>query len=197
MIEAPPAAVASDLAEWWKGVLRLCDEALFGIPRARLQKDALLLSVLSSQARTLVESVLDEEGQLYTPMGLMLAAACRRLGLDLRKEHWRAAVDNVRSLGTQVRNARDDLEAVGLVLGSPASIFKTFMDESLINAGLTSRPTLLDDHNREIALGLAVHWGMRFLLAYAIEVRIETPRPGRRDLAWIAAMVRRAQGSED
>ena len=41
-----------------------------------------------------------------------------------------------------------------------------------------------------IALGLAINWGLRFLCAYALECEGLELLPGRRDLAWIAELLR-------
>jgi len=118
-----------------------------------------------------------------------LAAACRQLQVETSIRHWKAALQNV--LATSDQLSRGD-EAVGLALGSPAAVFKSLFDEALINAGVTDRPTILVEENRRASLGLAINWGMRFLLAYAIE--LSAGRVGRReakDVWWIRGLVER------
>jgi hypothetical protein len=48
----------------------------------------------------------------------------------------------------------------------------------------------LNKEDREVALGLAVNWGMRLLLAYALEGTRSMDGSNRRDLAWIANLVK-------
>ena len=49
-----------------------------------------------------------------------------------------------------------------------------------MHAGVTDRPTILAEENRRVSLGLAVNWGLRFLIAYALET--QPPRSGRREV---------------
>ena len=81
---------------------------------------------------------------------------------------------------------------LGVSLGSPAERFKTLLDDAIDTAGLGAQVTVLDERNRRVALGLAVNWGMRTLLAYAAETRVRRARGPRtrRDLGWIGALVR-------
>ena len=70
--------------------------------------------------------------------------------------------------------------------------FKILLDDAIDAAGLGAQVTVLDAKNQRLALGLAVNWGLRTLLAYAAETELRRPRGPRtrHDLTWIGAMVR-------
>lgn len=181
--------IAVELGGWFKSILRLCDAAIFSITESEDHREATILHVLTRNARTLINTPLDRGGALYSPLCFMLAAASRKLRLEPTPQNWKAAIQNVMNVGLP----SSDREAgeLGLSIGTRASIFKSLMDEALIHAGVTDRATILDEQNRRTALGLAINWGMRFLLTYALEAR---PRPtGRRaeshDLAWVRGLV--------
>ena len=91
----PNRAAAQQLHDWFLGVLHLTDKTLFGIAPEGPHRDAVVLDVLTRNARILAESETDNEGRLYSPLCFFLAAACRRLRTSLGVGHWQAAVDNV------------------------------------------------------------------------------------------------------
>ena len=78
---------------------------------------------------------------------------------------------------------------VGLEIGSPAVIFKHQFDEAINQAALAGGVSYLSKENREVALGLAINWGMRFLLAYAFECCRSMTGSNRKDLAWVANLM--------
>ena len=183
-------AVAKQLHDWFHDVLRVTDKRLFGIVPAGPHRGAIVLDVMTRNARIILAgSEIDNEGTLYSPLCLLLAAACRKLGTTLGVGHWRAAVDNVIHLQEQTVSARAESATVGLELGGPARLFKQQLDEAIIQAGLAGGPSYLDRENREIALGLAINWGIRFLLAYALECGRSLPDSNRKDLAWVASLL--------
>ena len=182
-------AVAQQLHDWFHSVLRVTDKSLFGIVPAGPYRGAVVLDVMTRNARILAESEIDNEGKLYAPICFFLAAACRRLGTALGVGHWRADVDNVIHLQEQRVSARAESATVGLELGSPARLFKQQLDEAIIQAGLAGGPSYFDRENREIALGLAINWGLRLLLAYALEGGRSLPDSNRKDLAWVASLL--------
>jgi len=173
---------ASALNEWFAGVLRSCDR-VFQFPETTAHRQAVIHAMLTSNAKVIVGSDIDDEGKLYPATAKALAAACRKLGIETNVGHWRAALQNV------LEFAKHN-DTFALALGSGATIFKSLFDEALINAGVTDRPTILVERNRKTALGLAINWGMRFLLAYALEL------PSRRGRArapegvwWIRSLI--------
>lgn len=176
---------ARELHAWLKSVLHACDSSIFALASSEEHRAATILHVLTRNAKTLVNGVIGREGALYPPLCFTLAASCRRLGIEPSARNWRAALQNVLSAGPW------DTGEVGLSMGTPAEIFKGLMDEALINAGVTDRPTILNDENRRAALGLAVNWGMRFLLAYALEAAPKrTHKRGEvHDLRWVRGLV--------
>jgi hypothetical protein len=147
--------------------------------------------VLCRHARHLVASDLDDRGALYAPACFALAAACRWLGVHPSADQWRAALTSVVTLSTRVVTLGPALQHAGLRLGSPAEIFKGLCDEAWIQAGVTDRPTILDQANRQLALGLAINWGLRFLVAYALAVppARRASEEGFQDLAWLRDLV--------
>jgi hypothetical protein len=178
-------SVAGELNTWFGSVADLSAKA-FGWHRDN-HGDAAVLHVLRRQAARLRSSGLAEHGASYTTLCLFLAAACRVLNLGLETRHWIAALRNV----IEQRGLALDNE-LGVSLGSPAERFKTLLDDAIDAAGLGSRETSLDEKNRKLALGLAVNWGLRTLLAYAAETKLRSTRGLRRchDLAWIGSLVR-------
>ncbi len=98
-------------------------------------------------------------------------------------------MNNVIDLQNRLVSARDESYAVGLDIGSPAVVFKREFDESIRQSGLAGGVSYLDKEDRAIALGLAINWGMRLLIAYALECA-HTNGSDRKDLAWVASVVR-------
>ena len=178
-------AIATELHQWFQSVLELADQGLFGIVPEGPHRGAVILDVLTRNARLISDAELDDEGKLYTPVTLLLVAGSRKLNVAMRVGHWRAAVENVLSLRHQMSTVVAST-AVALDLGSPAVVFHYELKEALRQSGVTGVPSYLDDQNRRIALGLALNWNMRFLLAYALECRSPAEASGRKDLAWIA-----------
>jgi hypothetical protein len=178
-------SIATELHEWFQSVLKLADEGLFGIVPEGPHRAAVILDVLARNARLVADAELDDEGKLYTPVTLVLAAGTRKLNVPLRLGHWRAAVENVLELRGRM-SALTDSAAVALDLGNPAVLFLNALKEALRQSGVTGVPSYLDGENRRIALGLALNWGMRFLLAYALDCRPPAKASARKDLAWIA-----------
>lgn len=183
--KARSKAASRELSEWFTRVAALASEAfdMGEDPRGK----AAMLHVLRRQSARLLRSALDGEGNAYVPLSLFLVSACRALGVELKPTHWAAALHNVERQGVLPSG-----EALGLVLGTPAQRFKTLLDDALDSAGLGGRESVLDEENRRLALGLAVNWALRVLLAYAAEVRKppEVAGPDRKDLAWIGNLVR-------
>lgn len=188
-MESDPKSAAEQLHDWFRSVLHLTDESLFSIVPEGPHRDAVVLDVLKRNARVLSESELDSEGKLYSPLCFFLAAACRKLGASLGVGHWRAAVDNVVHLQGQIGGVRAESATVGLEIGSPALLFKQEVDEAINQAGLIGGVSYLNKESRQVALGLAINWGMRLLLAYALECRPAMTGHNRRDLAWVAQLV--------
>jgi hypothetical protein len=179
---------ARELNQWFSSVLRMCDTTLFTIPNSAAHREAAVLAVLTRNAKAVVDRGLDDKGELYTPVCLVLAAACRKLHVEIAETHWKAAIENVAHAWSRPSNLD---AALGLAIGTPAAIFKGVFDEALINAGVTDRPTILVAKNRILALGLAINWGMRFLLCYSMEVSrwAASRRKDSRDLGWIRRVI--------
>lgn len=181
------SVAATELHEWFQGVERLAHEGLFGIAPEGPHRSAVILDVLKRNARLLVDAELDHNGTLYTPVTLVLVAGSKKLGIALRAGHWRAAVENV--LDTRERMRSLDMTAAWLDLGDPAAVFFAELKEALRQSGVAGVPSYLDDGNRRIALGLALNWAMRFLLAYALGCKTSEHLKGRKDLSWIARVL--------
>ena len=181
------AAAAEQLNDWFRSIVHSTGESRFGIVPEGPHRDA-VLDVLKSSARILSQAELDSTGALYSPLCFFLAAACRKLGTSLGAGHWRAALDNVVHLQHQIVNARAESEMVGLEVGSPAVLFKQELGEAINQAALAGGVSYLNKEDCQVALGLAINWGMRLLLAYALECPSMT-RSNRKDLAWIADLV--------
>jgi hypothetical protein len=189
IVVSDPSAVAEQLHDWFLRILSLTEESLFNIVPEGPHRGAVVLDALKRNARIVSQSELDSEGKLYSPLCFFLAAACRKLGTSLGVGHWRAAVDNVVHLQQRIVGVRAQSETVGLEVGSPAVLFKQEFDEAIKQAGVAGGVSYLDKEERQVALGLAINWGMRLLLAYALECSHSMNRSDRRDLAWVATLV--------
>ena len=177
---------ARALNDWFASVLRNCDP-VFKMPETSAHREAVVHAVLTWNAKAIVDSELDAEGRLYPAVCKALAAACRQLRIETNVGHWKAALQNVLAISEQLSRGSEEL---GLALGSPAAVFKSLFDEALINAGVTDRPTILVEENRRTSLGLAINWGMRFLLAYAVELPPGKQEPrGAKDVWWIRSLI--------
>ena len=188
-MENHPEAVAEQLRDWFRSILHFTGESLFSIVPEGPHRDAVVLDVLKRNARILSEAELDSKGKLYSPLCFFMAAACRKLGTSLGVGHWRAALDNVVHLQHRIVSARAESEMVGLEIGSPAVLFKQELGEAINQAALAGGVSYLNKEDRQIALGLAINWGMRLLLAYALECCRSITSSNRKDLAWIANLV--------
>jgi hypothetical protein len=181
--------VSHELNEWFQSVLRLTEASLFSIAPEGQHRDAVVLDALRRNARIVYESKLESDGKLYSPLCFFLAAACRQLRTSLGVGHWRAAVDNVRNLEQRSAGSRADSVDIGLDIGTPATLFKAEFEEAIRQTGLIDGTSFLSKEDRQVALGLAINWGIRLLLAYAAE----TPRPAkpseRKDITWLAERI--------
>lgn len=187
MTATDPQSVAVQLHDWFESVSHLTEESLFSVAPKGPHRDAVVLDTLKRNTRIL-SAELDNEGRLYGPLCFFLAAACRRLGTSLTAGHWRAAVNNVVDLQNRLASARDDSYAVGLDIGSPAVVFKREFDEAIHQSGLVGGACYLGKEDRDVALGLAINWGMRLLIAYALECS-RSKDSDRKDLAWVGSVV--------
>ena len=66
-------------------------------------------------------------------------------------------------------SVRAESATVGLEIGSPALLFKQEFDEAINQASVAGGVSYLNKEDRQVALALAINWGMRLLLAYALE----------------------------
>jgi hypothetical protein len=182
-------AIANDLNQWFQSVQRLTEASLFSIGSEGPHRDAVVLDALRRNARIVYEAKLEPDGKLYSPICFFLAAACRQLRTGLGIGHWHAALDNVRDLRKQLANSRSDSVHVGLDIGTPATLFKGEFDEAIRQSGLIDGTSFLGKEDRQVAVGLAVNWAIRLLLAYAVETPRPAPPSDRQDLAWLAERV--------
>jgi len=186
--ESLPAA-ATELADWFTDIVRLWSSVYFDWSTSPAHRDAAILEILSSNARIIIEAPLDSHGSLYKPLTLALTASCLRHGVVPTAKHWLAALQNVLEVRSRVSSA--DAQRFALPSGTAASLFKDLFCEALVHAGVTDRPTILVEENRRASLGLALNWGLRFLLAYALEIRpARSHGRGTRDLRWVHSLIR-------
>lgn len=193
MMNIDSNAVAPALNGWFQSVQRLADASLFSIAPEGPHRDAVVLDALRRNARIVYKTGLNADGKLYSPLCFFLAAGCRHLRASLGVGHWRAALDNLRDLQQRLTNSRPESVTIGLDLGTPTTLFKAEFDEAVRQAGLIDDTSFLSKEDRQVAIGLAINWGIRLLLAYALEMpRPEQPSE-RKDLAWLAELLSSAQ----
>ncbi len=89
----------------------------------------------------------------------------------------------------QTVSVRAESATVGLEIGSPAELFKQEFDEAIRQAALAGGVGYLDKEDRQVALGLAINWGMRLLIAYALDCHEPVTDSNRKDLAWVGNLV--------
>jgi hypothetical protein len=189
MMHLDSTAIANELTEWFQSVQRLTESSLFSIAPEGPHRDAVVLDALMRNARIVYAAELRLDGKLYSPLCFFLAAACRQLRTGLGVGHWRAALDNVLDLQRQLTSSRSESVYVGLDLGTPATMFKGEFGEAIRQAGLIDGTSFLSREDRQVALGLAINWGMRLLLAYAVETPRDSSGSERKDLAWLSKRV--------
>lgn len=192
---------AEKLVSWFDELTRFSEVTLFAVARDERHRRAAILDVLTSNARKLNAGNVDSGGALYQPAAFVLAATSKLTGLVPNVSHWRSALENVHKL-------REDLAAVqrsqlGLSAGSAATILKNHFTEALVQAGVAGLPSTLDEDDCSIALGLSINWGIRFIVAYALETALPERKPRRggqkagtqrsaEGLAWLQGVVSRA-----
>ena len=89
-----------------------------------------------------------------------------------------AAADNVARLDAQLLG-----ETSPWLEDGAAAIFREHFLEALRQAGVARVPTILDAANRRTALGLAINWGLRFLIATAAGLSgVEIDDPAAREI---------------
>jgi hypothetical protein len=181
--------IAAELRSWFGDVVRLWSSVCFDWSSSPQHREAAMLEILSRNAKLLLPVALDSRGNLYRPLTLILAAICRQLDVIPTQRHWLAALRNVEEMRRRINVA--DSERLALAVGTPASILKELFCEALINAGVTDRPTLLVEENRRVSLGLALNWGLRLLIAYALEMSpLARPRTSQvHDLRWLRSLL--------
>lgn len=181
-------AAATELAGWFTDIVRLWSSVYFDWSTSPAHRDAAILEILSSNAKNILVAPLDSHGNLYKPLTLALTASCLRHGVVPTGKHWLAALQNVLEVRRRVSTA--NAQQFALPSGTAASLFRDLFCEALIHAGVTDRPTILVEENRRASLGLALNWGLRFLLAYALEIRpARSHGRGTRDLRWVHSLI--------
>ena len=184
-------AIANDLNEWFQSVQQLTEAAIFNIAPDGPHREAVVLDTLRRNGRTVHQAQLDSGGKLYSPLCFFLAAACRYLRTNLGIGHWQAALDNVHDVQQQLASSRSDSIYVGLDFGTPATLFKAELDEAIRQAGLIDGTSFLRKEDRQVAIGLAINWGIRLLLAYALQSNTnEIEANGKKNFSWLAGLVR-------
>ena len=179
--------LAAELTGWFDSVFELTQKSLFGIAPEGPHRDAVVVDSMIRHGRIIYRAALDREGKLYSALCFFLVAACRYLGARLAAGHWRAALNNL-CQSQQVPG----LETFGLPVGDPAHQFKAELDDAIEQAGFIDRVSLLNKEDRKVAIGLAINWAIRLLLACAADYPNPVESPGHKDFSWLATRVQSA-----
>lgn len=157
--------IGQRLSSWFRSSLPSFIEA-FGLSQepTAAQRSARCLQVLRYAASRVVGAPSDAHSFARTCM--VLAAASQYLGVEPDIGNWEAAYANVTSL----QASSSVYTSVGAHYFGAVATFKDQFDQALMNAGVAGVPTTLDEQNRRTALLLAMNWGMRFLIALALEM---------------------------
>lgn len=156
---------AAALDRWFRSGFAAFVEAFSSITDDPERRDAIFREVLARNAPKLVDAALDRRGELFAPTLLALGAACRLEGVLPDERNWGEALDAV------VKSESQSIAASMFVFvrTGAAIVFKTELAQALLNAGVAGVPTMLDQDGQALALRVAIHAGMRFLIAYARE----------------------------
>ena len=85
-----------------------------------------------------------------------------------------------------------DGAVLGLRIEAPATLFKLEYNEAIRQSGLLDGATFLSKEDRQVAIGLAVNWALRLLIAYALDFTCQPSSPLEKNLCWLAERVRSA-----
>jgi hypothetical protein len=163
-MDVHPAAKALD--RWFDAMSRHWDQTVFAIGMSEPVRHAAARALLARHATTIVSSAPDARGTLVRPTVIALIAACRVIGVRLDAPRWAAAIANAVELDARLEETFAlHPNAVPWIEGA-VEVFKVQLDDGLVHGGVTDRPTILAQRNRTLAIGLAVNFGMRFLVAY-------------------------------
>jgi len=158
-----PNRAATQLTEWFAGLREQLDRTVFAVGSDEAHRKAAALTSVSRHVASF-EAASGEPGPEIREAAWVLAGATRALGLAApNRAQWLAAAQNVASLDAQVHS----LDVSPWIAQDAAAIFRDHFVEALRQAGVARVPTILDATNRRTALGLAVNWGMRYLIAVA------------------------------
>jgi hypothetical protein len=178
-----PDRAARKLTEWFTGLRDRLDRTVFAVGGDEPHRKAAALTSVSRHV-ALFEAASVESGAQIREAASVLAGATRALGLEAPDQaQWLAAARNVASVDAQL-HALDPSPWVG---EDAAAIFREHFVEALRQAGVARVPTILDAANRRTALGLAVNWGMRYLVAAAAS---SDPDPGDAAASEVVAAVK-------
>lgn len=158
------------LADWFNGLSGAVEKIFFEMhPDAALQ-DLTTQAHLRAYSGILAQGDLGHGPEMYTPLILVLSAAQRIIGERIDMQHWKPAVENLQSFRHQIRKAHDSGAFVALHIDSPSDNFYHLFVTALESSGhVPGKPTNLDDEDRGQALGMAVTWGIRYLLSAALD----------------------------
>ena len=174
---------ARNLGEWSDELLASIEAVRVAIARDDRLRRVALEDDLVVQSRKLARDPGKGESTFLIACRI-LGTACLTLGFRPLPAHWQAALEVVEAL-------RESLAAAvpaSIDFGTPGTLFRQHFLLALENAGYAEIPSFLDDHDRKIALGQAVNWGLRFVIAHALEAKA-----GKRPLVGGALEVFRRQ----
>ncbi len=186
-VEPQIDSLAAELAEWLDSVSDLSQRSLFGITPQGPHRDAVVVDTMIRNGCAIFRSELLIGSTLYSALCFFLVATCHHLGVRLTAGHWKAALESLHQ-----SQRLPGLETFGLPLGTPAAQFKAQLDSTLEQAGLIDRTSLLNKEDRKVAIGLAINWAMRLLLASAADYPNPVESPAHKDFAWLANRVQAA-----
>lgn len=158
-----PDCSATRLTKWFGGLRDRLDRTVFAVGSGEAHRKAAALTSVSRHVASF-EAASGRPDTEIREAASVLAGATRALGFTAPdRAQWLAAVRNVASLDAQLHA----LAPSPWVGQDAAAIFREHFVEALRQAGVARVPTILDATNRRVALGLAVNWGMRYLVAAA------------------------------
>lgn len=157
---------AAAVEDWFSHYLALYEGVLARVASDDRHRRAATQEALKTNASLLFEDPenLGEDEQGFCVVCKVVCACCLVLGVTPTASHWQAAIQNTQGLAEELADA----EARSFA-GSPSRVLSDPFIGALRDAGFADKPSSLNQKNKELALGLAINWGLRLLLASALE----------------------------
>lgn len=173
---------AQELKQWSDSLLRGARELVWDDSRALAENEAAVSAALERNAAEVVNLETAAPESLYSPLCLVLAFSCMKLGITPGVDNWSSAIANVASLSERIADAK----ALGLPGGCASNVLKEQLDLDLAAAGVVpERDCLPDEADRAVALARVSAVCLRLVVSMAMDKAPSQTPGGVRGLGWM------------